>query len=442
MDSSRYVEQFNFDREIPLDELLASADRNSLTKVFADLLDNRFKVVDLKGTTLMGDEHCQPGQTLPLTLELEPSGYLISDCKDPAALNAAKTCLVMQLRFAQKYLMASALHIEAIQEDYEKLCEEHNALLESEAKLTREHQALLESEAKLAQEHTALLKSEAKYKTLSEHLDEKVQEQVEVIKSAERKLFESEKLASIGHLAAGVAHEINNPIGFIRSNLNSGKNYLDDLSALGKVIREAETLDAVKAEYQTLDLDFVLDDFRSLLDESIDGSKRVADIVADLKLFSNIDAEEELIDDINKYVTNSCNVAKTSFEVPIEFNFELGTLPATRFRPGYISQVIFALVSNAVDAMPSGGALSVKSFERDQKIFVEIRDAGSGIPQEVIDKVFDPFFTTKEVGEGKGLGLTSCRDIVVGHEGDIEIESESGLGTTVRFWLPIRNQEA
>lgn len=438
MDSSRYVEQFNFDREIPLDELLASADKRALEKIFVNLLDGRFKVLDLNEQCLLGDEACEPGHRLPLTLELEPSGYLISDCDNEQCVQAAQTCLVMQLRFAQKYLMASALHIEAIQEDYEKLCQEHEALLESEAKLTREHTALLESEANLAQEHTALLKSEAKYKTLSEHLDEKVNEQVAVIKSAERKLFESEKLASIGHLAAGVAHEINNPIGFIRSNLNTAKNYLDDMRGLGKIIAEGKSIDAINETYQSLDLDFVLEDFQSLLDECIYGSKRVADIVADLKLFSNVDAEEELVADINTYVTNSCNVARTSFEVPIDFKFDLGVLPSFRFRPGYVSQVVFALVSNAVDAMPSGGELFIRSYLIEEKVFVEIKDSGPGIPKEVIDKVFDPFFTTKEVGEGKGLGLTSCRDIVVGHDGDIEIESEAGQGTTVRFWLPVR----
>ncbi len=411
MEPHRFVESLSFDREIPLDELIGAADRKALKVILSQILRDDFAIIGPAGETLLGEDNCQENSRVSLVLELEPLGYLISECEDKEALQIAQKCIVMQLRFAQKYLMASALHIEAIQEDYTKLCEEHEALLESEAK----------------------------YKQLSESLDEKVKEQVQTIESAQRQLFESEKLASVGHLAASVAHEINNPIGFINSNLNTAKGYVEDFKALGAKITNGASPDVLKAEWQELDMDFVMEDFEGLLVECLDGGKRVAEIVADLKLFSNIDAEDEITVDLNKYVATSMNVAQASVDGHMEIDFQQGDLPMVECRPGYIGQVILALVLNANDAMAGKGTIHVRTYLKDAYAFVELRDEGPGIPREVIDKVFDPFFTTKEVGAGKGLGLTSCRDIVLNHGGDIRIISEPGQGTTVSFWIPVKS---
>ncbi|MDX1451755.1 MAG: histidine kinase dimerization/phospho-acceptor domain-containing protein, partial [Oleiphilaceae bacterium] len=366
MEPHRFVESLSFDREIPLDELMGAADRKALQVIVERIIGAPFAVVDVKGETLLGEAGCPQTSRMSLVLELEPLGYLVSASEDKAAIQTAQKCIQMQLRFAQKYLMASALHIEAIQEDYTKLCEEHEALLESEAK----------------------------YKNLSEHLDEKVKEQVKTIESAQRHLFESEKLASVGHLAAGVAHEINNPIGFINSNLNTAKSYVEDFSKLGELITGGASMEQLKAEWKELDMDFVMEDFASLLTDCIDGGKRVAEIVADLKLFSNIDAEEEIVVDLNKYVATSMNVAQASVQGHIDMEFDQGELPMVKCRPGYIGQVILALVLNANDAMGGKGKLHVRSFEQDGKACFEVQDEGPGIPAEVIDKVFDPFFTT------------------------------------------------
>ncbi len=410
MEPHRFVESLSFDREIPLDELIGAADRKALHTILGKILNADFAIVDTSGKTLLGEEGVEPISKVSLVLELEPLGYLVTLSQDKAALQVAHKCIVMQLRFAQKYLMASALHIEAIQEDYTKLCEEHEALLASEAK----------------------------YKQLSESLDEKVKDQVKTIESAQRQLFESEKLASVGHLAAGVAHEINNPIGFINSNLNTAKSYVEDFKALGKMISDGASPDQLKAEWASLDMDFVMEDFESLLVDCLDGGKRVAEIVADLKLFSNIDAEEEISVDMNKYVATSMNVAQASVDGHIDMDFDQGDLPMITCRAGYIGQVVLALVLNANDAMGGKGKLHVRSYAQDARVYFEFRDEGPGIPAEVIDKVFDPFFTTKEVGAGKGLGLTSCRDIIVNHGGDIRIDSTPGAGTTVSFWLPLK----
>jgi len=408
-DPEHFVEQVNFDREIPLDELLAAADKNNLSAVLDRILQHPYRLIDLTDQTLLGTSTCQNLCRATLILELEPLGYLVSECRDPVLMDLAKRCVLMQIRFAQKYLMASALHIEAIQEDYSSLCKEHQALLASEAK----------------------------YKTLSEHLDEKVKQQVSTIETTQRKLFESEKLASVGHLAAGVAHEINTPIGFINSNLNTARNYLNELKSICSVIQSGDTLAQVRVAWSDADMNFLIEDFDDLLTDCTDGGKRVAEIVADLKLFSNVDAEEEIAVDLNQYIRTSCNVARASLGREIVFDFDLNAIPPITCRPGYIGQVMLALIMNANDAMTGNGTISIKSYLVDANVVVDIHDDGPGISQTIIDKVFDPFFTTKDVGEGKGLGLTACRDILLAHGGEISIESKQTRGTLVSFCLPV-----
>ncbi len=407
--SANFVENLSFDREIPLDELIQAAERKSLDKVLNKMLNEKFKVCNLNNETIFGDETTEEVLSKAIVLELEPIGFFHTESNNKALLENALQCILMQIRFAQKYLMASALHIEAIQEDYTTLCREHEQLV----------------------------LSEAKYKNLCDNLDEKVKEQVQTIQTTQRKLFESEKMASIGHLAAGVAHEINNPIGFINSNLNTAKTYINDFKSLTSAINENSDIAVIKQISQELDLDYLITDFNELLDDCIDGGKRVAEIVADLKLFSNIDSAEEVTIDIRDYIRSTCNVARSSIEKPITINFETSDLPNIKCRPSYIGQVILALILNSADAVPENGVINVSTEYRESKIFICIEDNGPGIPANVIKNVFDPFFTTKDVGEGKGLGLTSCRDIVMAHGGEISIDSNETKGTKVIFWLPV-----
>lgn len=407
--SAHYVENLSFDREIPLAELIYASEKKTLVKLLSSILKTKFMICDEKKSFIAGDEDCAGTNQKPIVLELEPIGYLITDSSDKEQINMAMQCILMQIRFAQKYLMASALHIEAIQEDYTTLCREHEQLIESESK----------------------------YKNLCDTLDEKVKQQVSTIETTQRKLFESEKMASIGHLAAGVAHEINNPIGFINSNLNSGKNYLKDLKEIStSIYNNASTVEILKL-CEELDLDFLITDFTELLDDCLDGGKRVAEIVADLKLFSNIDAEEEVTVDICSYIRSTCNVARSSIEKTLTVNYDTEEIPPIKCRPGYIGQVILALILNAADAVEEGGLITVHSSFNDKKVKITVTDNGPGIPESVIKNVFDPFFTTKDVGSGKGLGLTSCRDIVTAHGGEIMIESDGLSGTNVSFWLPV-----
>jgi two-component system NtrC family sensor kinase len=407
--SAHYLENISFDREIPLDELIQACEKKTLLKILSSILNAKFKISDQKNGTIYGDDSCLTHMSKDIVLELETIGFLHTESKDDNAILTAVQCISMQIRFAQKYLMASALHIEAIQEDYTSLCREHEQLLVSEAK----------------------------YKNLCDTLDEQVKKQVQTIETTQRKLFESEKMASIGHLAAGVAHEINNPIGFINSNLNTAKTYVSDIQTIAEAINQQEDINSILQRCKEIDLDYVISDFKELLEDSIDGGRRVAEIVADLKLFSNIDSTEESSVDISNYINSTCNIARASIEKPITITFKAIELPIIKCRPGYISQVILALILNSADAAPENGLITIQSEYRNSRIYIAIEDNGPGISGDIINNVFDPFFTTKDVGKGKGMGLTSCRYIITVHKGDISIESDGKHGTKVIFWLPV-----
>lgn len=411
MDQDQFVEGLEFDRELSLEELLAACDRTTLDRMLRQLFPSGYVITASSGKVLLGEPGAHLSERTELMLDLEPIGCFASTEAERPQHVIARDCLHLQLRFAQKYLMASALHIEAVQEDFRQLRDEH----------------------------AALLRSEANYRELCEHLDEKVQAQVRQIEGTQRQLFEAEKQASIGHLAAGMAHEINNPIGFINSNLNTAKSYINDLSGFSRLLREPDVPERLSSFWKQHDLDYVLDDFRELVGDCLSGGQRIAAIVADLKLFSNVDGEESASVCLNPYIEASINMARVSTGRDLNIEFRSDRLPPVHCKPAYIGQVVLALLLNASDASSDPQALIVVTGEaNDQRVLLRIADQGVGIPEPLLRKVFDPFFTTRDVGKGKGLGLTYCRDIMRAHQGDIDIASVPGEGTEVTFWLPLR----
>ena len=264
--------------------------------------------------------------------------------------------------------------------------------------------------------------------------------------TAQEHLVQSEKLASIGQLAAGVAHEINNPIGYIFSNFGMLEGYLKSLFEMLGAYEHAEQMvgDAqVKQELHTkrtaLEVDFLKEDIPELMKESKEGIVRVKKIVQDLKDFSHVDATPEWhFTDLNKGIDSTLNVVNNEVKYKADIIKEYADLPQVQCMPSQINQVVMNLVVNAAHAIgPERGKIHIRTGVEGEFVWVEVADNGSGIPKDVVPRIFDPFYTTKPVGKGTGLGLSLSYGIVQKHHGRIEVKTEMGQGTTFRITLPL-----
>jgi len=270
----------------------------------------------------------------------------------------------------------------------------------------------------------------------------------ESIKKAQSQLLQSEKMASVGQLAAGVAHEINNPVGFINSNLETLIEYIGfyqtlicHYNALNQAADEdqRQILSEQIAELQDEeDLEFVNEDIRSLLTDSIDGAQRVREIVQGMKEFSRIDGIEREPINVNNCITIALKMAANELKYKCKVTTELTDIPLVSCNSGQLSQVILNLVVNASHAIDEAtqGEIAVRTAAQGGGIRVEVEDNGSGIEQAHLDKLFDPFFTTKPVGQGTGLGLAIVFGIVKDLGGEISVSSTPGQGTIFSIFLP------
>lgn len=262
------------------------------------------------------------------------------------------------------------------------------------------------------------------------------------LKSAQSKMLQSEKMASIGQLAAGVAHEINNPIGFITSNLGSLKKYMERFLEYMNLMEDVvagrnDDKEGIKQKRNELKIDMLKDDVKDLISESLDGAGRVKKIVQDLKSFSRVDHVELQDADINECLETTLNIVWNELKYKAEVKREYGDIPLTRCYPQQLNQVFMNLLINASHAIEEHGYIKIRSWQDDGYIKVAISDTGCGIPQENITKLFEPFFTTKETGKGTGLGLSISYDIVKKHNGEILVESEPGRGSTFTVCIPV-----
>ena len=257
------------------------------------------------------------------------------------------------------------------------------------------------------------------------------------VEEAQQQLLQSEKMAAIGQLAAGVAHEINNPIGFVNSNLGTLKTYVGQLL---NVITAYETgvPEDIAAARKKADIEFLRDDLPSLVAESQEGLSRVTKIVQDLKDFSHVDQAEHQRADLNAAIESTLNVVWNELKYKAEIVRELGDIPAVACVPAQINQVFMNLLVNAAQAIEHQGKIFVRSGAENNQAWFEIEDTGQGMSEEVRNRIFEPFFTTKPVGKGTGLGLSISYDIIVKkHGGNLDVRSTPGKGTCFRIWLPI-----
>jgi two-component system NtrC family sensor kinase len=261
------------------------------------------------------------------------------------------------------------------------------------------------------------------------------------LKEAQLQIFQQEKMASIGQLAAGVAHEINNPMGFISSNLTTLNKYIDRLTefiAAGDQLLagnpDAENLSSVR---KRLKIDYIMEDARQLIAESQDGAGRVRRIVQDLKSFSRVDQAECALIDLNEALETTINIAWNEIKYVATLDRDFGDIPRIKCYPQQLNQVFLNLLVNAAHAIGENqGVITVRTWSEAENVFVSVADTGCGMPDEIQQRIFEPFFTTKEVGKGTGLGLSISYDIVRKHGGEISVESEIGRGSTFIVKLP------
>jgi len=290
----------------------------------------------------------------------------------------------------------------------------------------------------------------SRLKVYTKDLEELLNKKASEIKNAHGMLLQSEKLASIGQLAAGVAHEINNPIGFISSNLNALEGYIKDIKILMAKYKDIHSINSeerlillkkIELLKEEMDIEFILDDLAQLIDESKEGADRVKKIVADLKDFSRVDHGEKEFFNINQGLESTLNIVKNELKYKAEISKEYNEIPEIECYPQELNQVFMNLLINAAQAIEKRGKIWIKTglVNNNGHDFIEVRicDTGTGIAEENLNRIFDPFFTTKDVGKGTGLGLNISYKIIEKHNGEIKVESEIGKGTTFIVRLPV-----
>ena len=278
-------------------------------------------------------------------------------------------------------------------------------------------------------------------------------EQAALIKQlgeAHEQLLQAEKMASIGQLAAGVAHEINNPVGYVHANLGSLARYMDDLfgllgaadQAVAALPEDQPAAQAYREACRERDLDFLRQDVPSLLAESREGLARVRKIVQDLKDFSHPDGEILTWADLHQGLDSTLNIVHNEIKYHAQVEREYGDLPKIRCNPSQLNQVFLNLLVNGAHAIQSQGCAPGRLVIRTGRegpnwVWVEVGDSGCGITPDILPRIFDPFFTTKPVGQGSGLGLSLAYGIVQRHHGRIEVSTHPGQGTTFKVILPV-----
>ncbi len=280
---------------------------------------------------------------------------------------------------------------------------------------------------------------------------ESLQELNDRLVEHQQQLLHSEKLASVGQLAAGVAHEINNPTGFVMGNIEVLKDYKDDIVSLFNQYKELEQfisqnntekinekIQDIQTFKQKHDMDYMLNDMHDLIKDSLDGTHRIQGIVKDLKNFSRIDSIEKKPVDINEEVIETAlRLVSNELKYKCTLKKTLKPLPKYLCNSGELSQVILNLLVNASDAIPNKGEITIASEYMEDYIQIQISDNGSGIKEKDLIRLFDPFFTTKEVGKGTGLGLSISHNIIEKHGGILSVASQVNEGTVFTIMLPI-----
>ena len=316
-------------------------------------------------------------------------------------------------------------------------------------------QVVADNHIRLKEKAARLEISEKKYRCLAENLEVEVAQKTQDIQQAQLLMLQQEKLASIGSLAAGIAHEINNPMGYITSNLNSLQTSLASLSRLLTAHKEfihhlkgvfpkgtppheiGTQIASLEDLHDKLEIDFVLTDSRAMITESLEGADIVKTIVSALKDFSHPSVESYESVDINKCLDTVLVILDKMIGPKITIEKHYGRIPKPSCKLRDINQVFYQIMINALHAVGAEGTITLNTRKSGKHVLITIGDTGPGIPASIQSRIFEPFFTTREVGQGTGLGLNLAYNIMQQHGGSLTVASESGQGATFSIRLPI-----
>ncbi|GGG84924.1 two-component system sensor kinase [Parapedobacter pyrenivorans] len=308
---------------------------------------------------------------------------------------------------------------------------------------------------KLIREQNIILEQRVEERTHAlQESNESLQNTLTHLKETQAQLVEAEKMASLGQLTAGVAHEINNPINFVTSNVAPLKrdvdmvwNAMDEIENIAlSDLSLSEKKQRINAYKEELDLEYLKVEVDFLLKGMHEGAYRTAEIVKSLRIFSRVDEDSLKFADINEGLESTLVILNSVVKEGVAVDKKYGELPLVECYPGKLNQVFLNIITNALYAINkkfdgnSGGILEIKTEADTENIYISIRDNGIGMPTEVKEKIFEPFFTTKEVGEGTGLGMSIAYNTIKKHQGEIKIESSVGEGVKFLIVLPRKQQ--
>ncbi|MDY7224945.1 PAS domain-containing sensor histidine kinase [Hyalangium rubrum] len=306
------------------------------------------------------------------------------------------------------------------------------------------------AEQRLRQHEEELRRHHARLEELVQSRTEKLRQTTRELEERQAQLIQSEKMASLGQMAAGIAHEISSPMGYIMSNLNTLSRYVSALMPLLQLQRELlamkgqpaeasreELLSRLRESWQEEDVDSILVDAPELLQESLWGAQRIKELAQNLRLFTREDSGEPQPTDLNAELESTLKIVWNELKYKCEVRRDFGTLPLIRCHPTQLAQVFTNLLINAAQAIEEMGTIHIQTRHEGHEVVVRIADTGKGMTPETRARLFTPFFTTKPRGQGTGLGLSISYSIIARHKGLIEVQSEPGKGTTFIIRLPV-----
>ena len=279
-------------------------------------------------------------------------------------------------------------------------------------------------------------------------LIQQVATQIRELKQAQAQLIQGEKMSSLGQMVAGIAHEINNPVNFIYANLSHANDYTQELLEIIQLYQQyyPQPEPEIKNRIEDAELDFIGEDLPKIISSMHTGAERIRQIILSLRNFCHLDEAEMKQVDINEGINNTLLLLNHRLNQGIEIIHQYDTLPLVECYPAQLNQVFWHIITNAIDELLSHHQLSFHpqiliqtKLVNDQQVEVRIRDNGKGISSKIKEKIFDPFFTTKSVGEGTGMGLAICYQIVEKHRGQIQVISQLGQGTEFVVSLPVQH---